>query len=172
MKRKTNAVSGWVEFPIGNDLWQSSGVGGMVVKLVVVDPADFENQFPVCSGGTVYDILTESLIGDDRRPLPEAKIAANTEECQEQARAHEEWLSYHFPHLQDATAEGHDRYRSGGHLCCLVLGTTGWSGWNRETHRHWACSFEDLTMDGQALYKQIEALYPGCHLHLLTFLDS
>jgi len=57
-------------------------------------------------------------------------------------------------------------------LAALVLGTTGWSGWHEADGRYWECRFDDLSAEGKALYRQIEALYPGCELHLLTFLDT
>jgi hypothetical protein len=57
-------------------------------------------------------------------------------------------------------------------LAVIILGSTDWSGWNESKGRYWTCKFDDLTEEGKALYKQIEALYPRCELHLLTFLDT
>lgn len=51
MRRRTSAVSGWVNFPIEDPAWKCSKEGGMVVKLVVCDTREFDDQFGVCCGG-------------------------------------------------------------------------------------------------------------------------
>jgi hypothetical protein len=65
-----------------------------------------------------------------------------------------------------------DRYISRPYLAAIVLGTTGWSGWHTSEERYWSCTFEDLTPEGKALYRMLAQLYPGCTLHLLTYLDT
>ncbi len=170
MQRRSTAMSGCVNFPINNPAWKSTGEGGMVVKLVVCDDREFDSQFGVCSGAYVIDMLCESFIGDDRRPYPVAPaIAGSLEALDAQQQAERDWVAHHFPNL-DGPDEP-NRYLSRPYLATLVLGTTGWSGSDAD-HNYWQCRFEDLSAAGQILYQQIEALYPGCTLHLLTFLDT
>jgi hypothetical protein len=138
----------------------------MVVKLVVCDNRELDDQFSVCCGGHVTDLLNESLVGDDRRPQPSAEAVL------EEQKAIDDWNEYHFPSMHDADGRDIGRYLSRGYLAVIVMGTTGWSGWNESEGRYWQCEFDDLSDDGKALYRQIEKLYPGCELHLLTFLDT
>jgi len=86
--------------------------------------------------------------------------------------AFDAWRAYHFPRSNDDAVAGVERYLSRDYLAALVLGTTGWSGWHEADGRYWECRFDDLSAEGKALYRQIEALYPDCELHLLTFLDT
>lgn len=173
MQRRSTAVTGWVNFPVNDPQWVNSMEGGMVVKLVVCDNREFDNQFAVCCGGSVSDLLSECFVGDDRRPKPTPLASYDTVEAvrAEQA-AMAEWEEYHYPRLNDEQAEGAERYLSRDYLAAVVLGTTGWSGWNPLTEQGWHCQFADLTAEGQALYWQLEALYPGCEIHLLTYLDT
>lgn len=173
MQRRSTAVSGWVNFPVNNPAWQNSMEGGMVVKLVVCDNREFEDQFGVCAGASVTDVLSESFVGDDRRPKPApAERYDSIDAVQAEQAAFQAWEAYHFPRTEDGAASGIERYLSRDYLAALVLGTTGWSGWNEAEGRLWECRFDDLTAEGQALYRQLENLYVGCELHLLTFLDT
>jgi len=70
MQRRSNAVSGWVSFPANDPAWKNTNEGGMVVKLVVCDNREFDDQFGMCCGASVTDIMSESFVGDDRRPKP------------------------------------------------------------------------------------------------------
>jgi len=70
MQRRSNAVSGWVSFPANDPAWKNTNEGGMVVKLVVCDNREFDEQFGMCCGASVTDIMGESFVGDDRRPKP------------------------------------------------------------------------------------------------------
>lgn len=59
-------------------------------------------------------------------------------------------------------------------LCCLLLGSTRWCGYDQNQGGHtgyWQCKAEDLTVEGQALLKTLEQLYGRPPL-LLTFLDT
>lgn len=69
MQRRSNAVSGWVNFPVNDPAWKNTHEGGMVVKLVVCDNRE-NDQFGMCCGAYVVDHLCESFIADDRRPCP------------------------------------------------------------------------------------------------------
>lgn len=173
MQRRSKAVSGWVNFPVEDTSWENSGEGGMVVKLVVCDNRDFDNQFGMCCGASVTDLMGESFIGDDRRPKP---VPPENYESAEAIQAEQDakcaWEAYHFPRLAESTVEGVERYLSRPYLAALVIGTTGWSGWNEAEGRYWECRFDDLMNEGKALYQQLEVLYPGCDIHLLTFLDT
>lgn len=173
MERRSNVVTGWVNFPVNDVAWRNSKEGGMVVKLVVCDNRDFDDQFAVCCGAHVTDMLAESFVGDDRRPQPAQRTHYDTvEDVMAEQHAFANWEAYHFPRLHDDAAEGAERYQSRDYLAALVLGTTGWSGWDDAKSEAWVCRFDDLTEKGKALYRQLEALYPGCELHLLTFLDT
>jgi hypothetical protein len=173
MKRRSTHVSGWVNFPVDDPSWKNTNEGGMVVKLVVCDNREFDKRFSVCCGGEITDLMTESLVGDDRRPQPvHAENYGSAEAILEERKAIEAWNEYHFPRMYDTNADGVDRYLSRGYLAAIVMGTTGWSGWNESEGRYWQCGFDDLSYSGKVLYRKIEKLYPGCELHLLTFLDT
>lgn len=132
----------------------------MFVKLVVCDNQE-EHGFAVCSGVSVNDLLLEVFAGDDRH---------NPEKDPNSTMGGE---TYHYPRADDPdTREMLQRQLSRPYLAAIVLGSTGWSGWNEDLGEYWHCTFDDLNPVGQALYRQIESLYPGCDLHLLTFLDT
>jgi len=177
-QRRTNAVSGWVNFPINDPNLPSTKEGGMVVKLVVIDPDEEEDSFPVCCGGSVFDIQGDPQTGDDQRPRPEYNITEFTNEEWEKPEVREysyqemltyqealaEWQEYHFPNTKyEGTVY---QYTSRGYLAAIVLGTTGWSSGD------WYCKHEDLTPEGKALYATLQYLYPKGKIHLLTYLDT
>lgn len=144
----------------------------MIVKLVVVDNREFDEQFGVCSGAAVFDLLSESLIADDRRPRPEPLSGYETiQDVQAEQKAIAEWEGYHFPNIANASVGGVEQFISQGYLAAMVIGTTGWSGFHSDKG-YWQCTFDDLTEEGKVLYKQIAQLYSGCDVHLLTFLDT
>lgn len=177
MNRRSTDKDGCVNFPIESQQWQNSKEGGMFVKLVVIDPHEFDDAFGVCCGVYVADQLTECLVGDDRRPYPgytatleqfnshEEFIAAID---QEQKNV-QEWDEYHYPFINDKDEQSST---SRPYLASIVLGSTGWSGFNAETGKIWTCNYSDLTDQGKTVYDTIQTLYPGCDLHLLTFLDT
>lgn len=172
MQRRSNKITGCVNFPILSSEWKSSSEGGLVVKLVVCDDRDFDDQFSVCCGAGARDILNEVLLSDDLRPKPDYTAPESIEEWNAQQQAVNAWSSYHFPSTENESVDGVERYLSREYLAVITLGTTGWSGWRELDSRYWSCTFEDLNEDGKSLYMQIKALYPGCSLHLLTFLDT
>ncbi len=175
MQRRTKAMDGWVNFPVDNPRFHSTQEGGMLVKLVVCDNREFDDQFGMCTGAGVFDVLTESFVGDDKRPKPDVAMEFETvADYDRYTAARHEWEAYHFPNLHADQKEdlGESRYRSRPYLASMVLGTTGWSGVDNDAGGYWICRFEDLSEKGQALYEQLQDLYPGCDLHLLTFLDT
>jgi hypothetical protein len=168
MQRRTNAVSGWVNFPVNDPTWTSTNEGGMVVKLVVYGNEEFYDKFVMCCGAQVYDIGSEVLVGDDK-PTNVKTSCTNSLEDEDKG-----WISNHYPHLfeDDIESSSIDKYTSRDYLAAIVLGTTGWSGAKTSGYEYWKCTFDDLTVQGKALYKQIEMLYPGAEIHLLTYLDT
>jgi hypothetical protein len=166
MKRRTNAVSGWVNFPVNDPSWTNTYEGGMVVKLVVYGDEQFYDKFAMCCGAQVYDISNEVLVGDDNRSTVKTACPNNPED------EDNGWILNHYPHLfaDDIESSTIEKYTSRDYLAAIVLGTTGWSG--AKEGEYWKCTFDDLTDQGKALYKQIEALYRGAEIHLLTYLDT
>ena len=171
MQRRTNAFTGWVKFPVNNPLWRNSYEGGMIVKLVVIDPREYDKKAALCVGAEVQDVLNSTFTGDDLRDRP----LFDGDYTPEGIRAHEAeekvWQSYHFPSLSDESNNDISRYMSRSYLSVTVMGSSGWSGFNDEKG-HWQCSFDDLSSDGQALYDLMKSLHPDCDIHLLTFLDT
>lgn len=174
MRRRSLEMSGCVNFPVSDPLWNNSGEGGMVVKLVVVNNTDFDapDNFEVCCGAHVFDVYSEPLIGDDARKRPEVLGEYDSaESVMAEQLAFREWEAYHYPHLHDEPfSRGNELSRP--YLAVVVLGSTGWSGWSDELGRSWSCTYQDLSDDGKRLYEMMRSLYPGCALHLLTFIDT
>lgn len=181
LARKTQGVSGWVNFPMQDSRYSCAGEGGMIVKLVAVDEAETgtSERFAKCFGAHVHDVLGPILAGDDRRPRPRELDAVGLDRKSRVAiidkneRAQQYWLAHHYPSLHDprrAGLAGHLLSRE--YLAAVVLGTTGWSGCDRETGEFWQCGYQDLTCDGRRLYEQLNTLYPHATLHLLTYLDT
>lgn len=178
--RRSTHKNGWVNFPVDNPDWQNTKEGGMFVKLVVCDNRKYNDKFGICCGVNVFDQVTEQLIADDRRPQPkdcdgleqytsEAEFVRAFEEEQRKKR---EWEEYHFPFIN----EKHPSDRSSTsrpYLASIILGSTGWSGFSySDGVGLWHCTYSDLTSEGKDLYDSLKSLYPGCTLHLLTFLDT
>ena len=170
---------GAVAFPVDNPTWRNSGEGGMFVKLVVVDDRDYDDSdWTICCGVSVSDLKSEELVGDDQLDPPALRFEegeAPEEALQaldEHDRAARAWEERHFPSLNDEAAKGHGRYLSRNYLAAVTLGNTGWSGFSDALERYWHCTHDDLTSEGKALYASFQKLYPGCTLHLLTFLDT
>ena len=178
MNRRSTHTNGWVNFPVDHPEWQNTNEGGMFVKLVVCDNRNFDNRFGICCGVNVWDQITEQLIADDRRPMPEDCFGlehyANEEEFvrayDDEVRKKREWEEYHFPYINEKHPTDRS-YTSRPYLASIVMGSTGWSGY-RDGVGLWHCGYNDLTEEGRALYDNIARLYPSCNLHLLTFLDT
>jgi hypothetical protein len=174
MQRRSSAQSGWVNFPTEDPAWANTQAGGMLVKLVVCDNRVSDEGFGLCCGASVTDLYNESFIGDDRRPIPSSPAEYESVEADQAHQSElDAWEAYHYPRIADLNCEQLDRFLSRSYRAVLVVGVTGWSGWNESTGgRYWQCTFDDLTPEGKTLYQQVQALYPGCELHLLTFLDT
>lgn len=173
MNRRSTEKNGWVNFPVDHPDWKNTKEGGMFVKLVVCDDRDFDDRFGICCGVNVFDQVTEQLIADDQRPMPEYALGlehyASEEEFvqafEEEVTKKREWEQYHFPFIHESL------YTSRPYLASIILGSTGWSGYCDGVGL-WHCTYSDLTEEGKTLYDSIQKLYDGCTLHLLTFLDT
>lgn len=181
MRRYSNETSGFVNFPINHPRLNRGGGGGTFVKLVVVDPLEDEASWAKCSGAQVLDLLDETLVSDDRQPMPETDLdainALPTQDAVIEAleKSSEEqlaWMRRHFPDYDNPQVGAFERALSQPYLASIVLGSTGWTGYNPDTGDSWSCSFEDLSPEGKVFYESVQRLYPGCKLHLLTFLDT
>lgn len=161
-RRRTNAVAGYVNWPLDRP---SSGEGGMFVRLVVIDSradAEWADKWVPCCGGYQSFLMDETFMGDDTldRSYPE------DEDSDRWAKRDEDYSACehrHFPSLKEG---GPYQYYSRGYLAVVTMGATGWS------RSDWTCRYEDLTDRGKDLYNQIRALYGGAELRLLTFLDT
>ena len=178
MNRRSTEKNGWVNFPVDHPDWKNTKEGGMFVKLVVCDDRDFDDQFGVCCGVNVWDRVTEQLIADDQRPMPEYTLGlehyASEEEFiqafEEEVRKKREWEEYHFPYINEKNSSDLS-YTSRPYLASIVMGSTGWSGYSDGVGL-WHCTYNDLTEEGKTLYNTLQKLYDGCTIHLLTFLDT
>lgn len=176
MNRRSNDKNGWVNFPVDDPSWYNTKEGGIFVKLVVCDDREYDERFGLCSGVYVYDHYSETLIYDDKRPLPKNDfkrsdfyneqdfLTAIENDCTDLQK----WEEYHYPGINHRTEP---QYISRTYLAVIIMGSTGWSGY-KDNNGLWQCTYDDLTEDGKQLYNSIEKLYPNCTLHLLTFLDT
>lgn len=145
----------------------------MVVKLVVAEPVSKVHSWAMCAGAEVVNLLSEPLLHDDQLAPPDPPVEYKSLEDMERADAEmHAWEERHFPNLYAKDADAYQRYLSQPYLAALVLGTTGWSGKHVATGELWHCTVNDLTEEGKTLYESLQRLYPGCTLHLLTFLDT
>jgi len=152
-RRRTSAVSGFVNFPVNDPDLPSDGQGGMFVRLVVYDAKADKNYYDkwgCCCGGTQSFIYDECYIGDDH----------SDENCNDQTEE-----DFHFPWLH-LVEEHPAKHRSREYLCIMTIGSTGWS------NTEWTCTYDSLTEKGKSLYKLIQELYPGCKIFLQTWLDT
>lgn len=163
MNRRSLDVEGCVKFPTH---LPSSGEGGMLVKLWVIDRQDFEKAYGVCAGVNVADVVTESFLGTDRSQPPKDDLYEN----------YQEYSDVEFLAKDRAYREAHKTWQEsfydyesgnvGGLLASVVLGSTGWS------NSEFLCTYEDLSAEGKVLYDCLTKLYPNAELHLATFLDT
>lgn len=173
--RGTKQVEGFVKFPvIDPKIQQVGGGGGMFVKLVVIEPDDYDKELGRCCGVAVYDLLCESFIGDDTHPGPKEldySKGLSLEEFKADEKAWDDYVEFHFPHYNEDNLPGNDHLLSRHYRASIVMGSTGW-GCSYEPGKYWRATYDDLTDDGKALYQMVQKLNPGCTLHLVTFLDT
>jgi hypothetical protein len=152
LNRRSSATSGCVHWPTH---LTSRGDGGMFVRLVV------ENEdFMVCCGGDNYIFQDECFVGSDILSTVSTDAFDDALEAEHQ---------YIFPrnHGEDALASLSTPY-----ICCMTIASTGASYYDKDKERNWICTFDDLTANGQDLYRRIEALYPDGTITLQTWLDT
>lgn len=143
-----------INFPIDDPRWKNTGEDGLIVKLVVC-----HNNYDYYNNAYVTDTCHLSLIGDDRRPMP-LMMASDRRT----------WEEFHYPNINNEKSKY--QFLSRPYLATIMLGATTWTGWSETEMRYWTCTYEDLSSEGRTLYHQIQALFPECDLHLLTFLDT
>ena len=164
-RRRTDAVVGYVNFPIGRI--ESTNEGGCFVRLVVLDVPDYVERWVPCCGGYQYFHYDECFLGDDQYdPTPEPEPVNESPE---------EWMQYFKRRYADRRqrnlkyypyADSAREWQSTAVLAVLTIGATGWSS------GEWRCTYADLTPEGKALYDNLQNLYPGREVRLLTYLDT
>lgn len=167
MNRREPISKGYVNFPINDPSYEHTKEGGMVVKLYVInDKWDDPDNFNVCCGSNVCDVLSESMIGSDRVTSPQFTENSDSFDVDQYSLQKQ-----YYPYSNNENIKDSSRFFSIPLLAAIVLGNTGWSGYNSESY--WKCSYNDLTDAGKDLYAYIQKLYgPNASLHLLTFLDT
>lgn len=156
--RRTNAIRGFVNFPVESEEFKSTGEGGMFVRLVVVPEYDNHPDEIACCGGRNHILCDETLItGDKDRNI-------ETHPC------YSEYHLQHYPRIN----KGHsvENELSIGYYAVITLGSTGWSGFSDKKEFYWECTFEDLTEEGKAIYRSMQALFPHSDVELQTWLDT
>jgi hypothetical protein len=162
LNRRSSATSGYVNWPTH---LTNTGEGGMFVRLVVED-----DDFLVCCGGANYAFYDECFVGSDKNH-PEQ--TGNT-----WPRNMDLWRKHHFPQVDElwSGSPTHEDYTikalSIPYICCMTIASTGASYYDEDKERNWICTFDDLTSNGQDLYRRIEALYPDGTVTLQTWLDT
>jgi hypothetical protein len=118
----------------------------MYVTLVVTLPEKYDDRPILCCGGeNIRIIRDEWLVGDDPKHFPNLKPKANIEA--------EDYLSIPY-------------------LAAVLIGSTGWSGFNESKGEYFKAAYSDLSATGVALWDMLQDLYPTCKLELLTWLDT
>jgi len=149
MKRGSKKYNGCVSFPVDSKEYVSTGEGGMIVQLVVMDES--KEGWHMCCGGGCYVMHGEALTGMTGRHRPDR----------------------HFPKLRDKDVDDlYEQFMSIPYLACVDLGSTGWSGYSDQNGEYWKCGYPDLTNVGQELYNLMQKLYPEGTVYLLTWLDT
>jgi len=167
MNRREPISKGYVNFPINDPSYEHTAEGGMLVKLYVInDKWDDPDSFEICCGSDVHDVLSEIMVGSDRITPPQFTENSDSFDIDQYSLQEQ-----YYPDINNENIKDSSRFLSIPLLAAIVLGNTGWSGYNSGSY--WKCSYDDLTDDGKALYNSIQTLY-GKHasLHLLTFLDT
>lgn len=169
--KRTGSVSGCVRFPVGSKEWAPTNEGGMFVRLVVDNAGE---PFMMCKGGGNSILQDEILVGVDLTH-GHFKIPNPVTDSLEELRSEDEYacpFNYHFP--SDKVMKDGDFVLalSRDYLCVMTLGSTRWSGYSGKEKKYWTCTYKDLTPRGQAIYGNIQSLYPNGFVTLQTWLDT
>lgn len=167
MERRSKHVVGMVNFPVDSEEYTSTNEGGMFVQLWCVEAERF--SCGVCCGyGSVYDMMSAELVGTDEEVNTDNfhEIESGKDPMEwEQSFALEEKL---FPRIRQ---EGEHQYLSQELLACVNLGSTGWSG-SDKNHNYWRCRYDDLNEAGKNIYDSLKNSYPKAKIILVTWLDT
>ena len=181
-RRRTDAANGFVDFPVNREGFHNTGEGGIFVRLVAVDQAeDVYDEWVLCCGGYQEIEYDECLMGDDvheRDTFTKDGHLISAVEDFHFPRMREEYEP--TPHeeeqndVDEATSYWNDYYkwRSINYLAIITLGSTGWSIYDDTKDEYWLCHYNDLTVQGKALYQSLQELYPTSKLYLQTWLDT
>jgi hypothetical protein len=152
MNRRSNKVSGFVNFPINSKDYKNTNEGGMTVELRVL-LTDKDNWSQCCGVGNIYSIMGESFLNK---------------------------INKHYPNYENRNLNQKDEYLGSikpylsiGYFSVITLGSTGWSGWSNKKKNYFKCKHEDLNKDGKDLFNLIKKLYgKSAELELCTILDT
>lgn len=167
MNRRSNDANGWVNFPIHESSFSATKQHRIFVELVVVDDRKNDERLGICSDVHLTVTPSQKLIADDRNSRP---VYNDEHTGVENVHQHylANWEEYHFPSIKDTK---YSVYNSRAYLAAIVLGSTRCE-WNEDRDKLWHCTYDDLNLQGKALYNSLQNIYWGCDLYLLTFLDT
>jgi hypothetical protein len=160
-------AQGCVNFPVDDPRYTNSSQGGMLVRLVVMEPG--ESRWARCAGGDNYFDMDIEFHRDDRRMYPELRYESEAA-LRASVEARNGYDTFHFPRITHQYHE--EQFRSAPYLAVLTIGSTRWCGYDVTTNEPWHCTYNDLTAQGKAIYDALAGLYQGCELYLLTFVDT
>lgn len=176
--RRTNKTFGYVNFPVDDPWFENTKEGGMFVKLIAI--SNRQSESVCCGTENTSEFLSEVLVNDDIGSLsiedPDWETISQKELLEYNKKVEAREKKY-FPFVQslrkntDISSTTH-YYLSVPLLASVLLGSTGWSGFNKKTEETWFCTYDDLTKQGKDLYNQIKQLFPSAEIRLLTYLDT
>jgi len=175
LQQREHLMSGWVEFPVNDLRYDCAAGGGLTVKMVVLSPKQSVQGvgFDECHGARVQDLFDGSLIGDSTSPAPMGLRDYRTDfEYDEALAQYGAWAERHMPNYRRLNREEALRLLSQSYLASMVMGSTSWVGWHRQSDTPWICSLADLSPQGLDLYDRMTRLYPCSDIRLLTFMSS
>jgi hypothetical protein len=171
-----DAVSGCITFPVTGQEYTNTGLGGMYVQLVAIEKRSevenwWDDSFLICFGGsnTALD-YQELLAGTDTLLDTKVPYSDEAEDNWDAERAKvADATNLLYPRFFTEKAKG--QYQSVPVLAAVTLGSTGGTWMKNENY--WRCSYEDLDIQGKALYDSLKQLYgEKADLHLVTWVDE
>ena len=152
--RRTNAVMGYVNFPVESKKYISSKEGGMYVWLVV--PYS-RTDVCCCTDGGISLGIPNAFLGTDTQPSSD-----NFDDVYRCVMKKLPIPEQKFP-LEDEIF-------GKSFIAAIMLGSTGWSGIDKNNN-YWRCKYEDLTSYGAEVYDLFKNIYSRPPI-LLTCLDT
>ena len=171
----SSAVSGCVTFPIEGE-YRNTALGGMYVQLVAIEKRSeaenwWDDAFLICFGGsnTTLD-YQEFMAGTDTFVDTYVPYTEENKEKWYELRAKvADATNLIYPRFFTEKAKG--QYQSVPVLAAVILGSTG-ATWMKDLN-YWRCTYDDLDLQGRALYDSIKGLYGDkAELHLITWVDE